>query len=662
MMRLGIDTGGTYTDAVLLADDGRVVATAKALTTHGDLFGGIAEAVQAVMALAPEAAARRVTLVGLSTTLATNALVEGKGGRPGLVMIGLSPESVARGGLDAALGGAPRAFVAGGHDAFGREQAALDVQALDTAVEAMRHAVDGFAVTAAFAVRNPAHELAAAARITACSGLPVTMSSELTSRLDAPRRALTTLLNARLIPMIDRLIEALERLLRELAIDAPLMVVRGDGALMAAAVARSRPVETILSGPAASVVGAAHLSGLDDAVVTDVGGTTTDVAILEGGRPRLAARGALVGGHRTMVEAIDLATTGLGGDSEVHRAADGTLALGPRRLVPLALLAHRYPAVLRDLEATLDRTQSRTTDGRFALRLPSSHEERRRSKSQERLLVLLEAGPVPLETVVDREHLAIPLRALVAEGSVAVAGFTPSDAAHVLGLQNGWSVAAAMLGGALEARKAESPLSAEDLATAVMEAARTASAQALVEAAWEASGGRAAALAAIRADPLFVRALEGGEVGRMLALTLALDRPVVAIGGPAALFYDGVPERLGSRLVLPPHHRVGNAVGAVVGEVVRHVERVATRVSEERLALYLGDRVLELADPAAAVQILEEEARAAALAAARAAGATDPAVTVAVEEDRATPEGGAELVIEIRVRATARGRPRQAVA
>src|SRR5690606_13092405 len=116
-----------------------------------------------------------------------------------------------------------------------------------------------------------------------------TMSHELSARLGGPRRALTTLLNARLIAMIDRLVAATEGFLAARGIAAPLMVVRGDGALVSAAFARLRPIETILSGPAASLVGARHLTGLDAAVVSDIGGTTTDVAVLDRGRPPLRA-------------------------------------------------------------------------------------------------------------------------------------------------------------------------------------------------------------------------------------------------------------------------------------------------------------------------------------------------------------------------------------
>ena len=110
------------------------------------------------------------------------------------------------------------------------------------------------------------------------------------------------------------------------------MVVRGNGSLVSADFVRERPVETILSGPAASLLGAAHLVGEKDAIISDIGGTTTDIAALRDGRFDLGARGATVGGHRTMVEAVAMATHGLGGDSEVllaDRALGADLVVGP---------------------------------------------------------------------------------------------------------------------------------------------------------------------------------------------------------------------------------------------------------------------------------------------------------------------------------------------
>src|SRR5690606_37071265 len=151
----------------------------------------------------------------------------------------------------------PVLFVPGGHDVHGNA-APLILDDLEAALPELAPSVSAFAVCAYFAVRNPAHEVAVAGLIHERTGLPVTASHELSAKLGGPRRALTTLLNARLIAMIDRLVAATEGFLTARGIAAPLMVVRGDGALVSAAFARLRPIETILSGPAASIVGARH--------------------------------------------------------------------------------------------------------------------------------------------------------------------------------------------------------------------------------------------------------------------------------------------------------------------------------------------------------------------------------------------------------------------
>jgi N-methylhydantoinase A/oxoprolinase/acetone carboxylase beta subunit len=255
-LRLGIDTGGTYTDAVLLDPADRVLAAAKALTTRHDLAQGIGEAVRGVRAhsTAP------IGLVCLSTTLATNAIVEGRGGRAALLLVGMAEDALRRGGLERALGDAPVGRIAGGHRADGSEHHPLDHAGAEALVARLAPEVESFAVCGEFAVRNPAHERAVAA-IARAAGRPVTCSHALTARLDAPRRALTSWLNARLIPEIATLIDAVSGQLTELAITAPVMVVTGDGSLIGVELARLRPVETILSGPAASVVGAAFLAG-----------------------------------------------------------------------------------------------------------------------------------------------------------------------------------------------------------------------------------------------------------------------------------------------------------------------------------------------------------------------------------------------------------------
>ncbi|MCX7286775.1 MAG: hydantoinase/oxoprolinase family protein, partial [Rhodobacterales bacterium] len=360
---LGVDTGGTYTDAVILDEAANLIlGKAKALTSRQDLAVGIGQAVDAAIAAAGISAGQ-VALVSLSTTLATNALVEGQGARVALVFIGFDPRDLGRGGLTEALKGDPVVSLPGGHTHAGTEAAPLELARLEDLVRALGDEVSGFAVASSFATRNPAHEIAARDLIRRVTGRPVTCSHELSANLNGPKRALTAVLNARLIGMIDRLVAACERHLATVGIDAPLMVVRGDGALISAAMVRERPIETILSGPAASIVGARWLTGASDALVSDIGGTTTDVALLRGGLPEIDPMGARVGGFRTMVEAVAMRTTGLGGDSEVHLVTEGLtggLRLGPRRLMPVSLLAMDHGPMVH---AALDRWLSNDAVG-----------------------------------------------------------------------------------------------------------------------------------------------------------------------------------------------------------------------------------------------------------------------------------------------------------
>ena len=446
---LGIDTGGTYTDAVLFNPEAGVKARAKSLTTRHDLSEGIRGAVENVLAETGTDPSS-IRLASLSTTLATNALVEGQGGRVCLVMIGFGPEDLERDGLKQALGADPVIFLAGGHNVHGHETP-LDTAALLSQIDQLAGAVTAFAVAGYFAVRNPEHELRVRELIRERTHLPVTCSHELSSKLGGPRRALTTLLNARLVSMIDRLIGSSEDFLKARGIEAPLMVVRGDGALISAAEARLRPIETILSGPAASLVGARFLTGLDNAVVSDIGGTTTDVAILDAGRPRLDENGAVVGGYRTMVQAVAMRTYGLGGDSEVHvntRGLESALALGPRRVLPLCLIGQQHGAEVHEaLERQIKATHSGRHDGRFAVR--SGLPDRFASgllPADQALYDRIADKPVALNDLLVSSMQKTSLDRLVSRGLVHISAITPSDAMHVLGRQGQWDTEAARLG------------------------------------------------------------------------------------------------------------------------------------------------------------------------------------------------------------------------
>ncbi|OBZ93728.1 hydantoinase [Pararhizobium polonicum] len=658
---LGIDTGGTYTDAVLFSETEGVVAKAKALTTRHDLSVGIAGAVDAVLEQA-KVPAGAISLVSLSTTLATNALVEGQGGRAGLVMIGFGPEDLKRDGLQEALGSDPVIFLPGGHNVHGGETP-LDMTALDEALPQLSAQVSSFAVAGYFAVRNPAHEQRVRDRIRDVSHLPVTCSHELSSKLGGPRRALTTLLNARLVSMIDRLIGACEGFLQQRGIDVPMMVVRGDGALISAAEARLRPIETILSGPAASLVGARHLTGLDNAVVSDIGGTTTDVAVLDQGRPRLDGEGAVVGGFRTMVEAVAMRTFGLGGDSEVRindRGLQARIDLGPRRFLPLSLAAFQHAdAVISVLERQLRTAHGGRHDGRFAVRtgLPD-HLASGLQPQEQALYERIGAVPVALESLLTSTLQKATLDRLVARGLVHICGLTPSDAMHVLGRQDQWNATAARLGAELAARVKDGsgkPIasSAEALSDMIVARLTRQSAEVILSSCLAEDGAAIDPAVSLAVD----RALKR-EPG-IVAFSLSLDRPLVGLGASAPVYYPAIADMLGAESRIPPEAGVANAVGAVVGQVRASVTVFVT-VPEEGIFIVNGagpsSRFL---DEGAAFASARARAQMAALTSARSNGADEPAVMMREEIDAPDIEGSRKLV-EARFTAIASGRPRVA--
>ncbi|WP_238372271.1 hydantoinase/oxoprolinase family protein [Heliomarina baculiformis] len=659
---LGVDTGGTYTDAVLLRGEDEVIASAKALTTRQDLAIGVGEAVGAVLGKAGVSAAE-VSLASLSTTLATNALVEGQGGRVALVYIGFREEDLARHGLAEVLRGDPSVVLAGGHDHAGGAVCPLDVAGLRGFLDEVAGGVSAFAVAGQFATRNPGHEIEAARVIAEVTGLPVTCSHQLSARLNGPKRAVTAVLNARLVGMIDRLIGRAQDVLGEIGVTAPMMVVRGDGALMSAEQARLRPIETILSGPAASLVGARWLTGAQTALVSDIGGTTTDVAMLREGRPLIDPGGARVGGHRTMVEAVAMRTTGLGGDSQVHVEVEGLrggVRLGPRRLVPVALMAREAPEVVhRALETQLRAQSVGEYDGRFLRAvpgLPAGGLSAREATLLERI-----EGVQPMGAVLRTRMEQGALGRLVDRGLVQVAGVTPSDASHLLGRLEAWDGAAAEKALALMARRriGSGERLAPDagaLARMIVDQLTQQTALALLEAAFAEEGEAFDAAPEVLArHELMARALAGHR--GVLALEARLNVDVIGLGASAPAYYPAVGERLGRRMILPEHAGVANAIGAVVGRVTVRRSGTVTCPAEGRFRVHLAEGPEDFAESEAAMARLEEVLKAEALAAASGAEGVQISVT---RDVRVAQAEAREVFVEAVVTVEASGRPRVA--
>jgi N-methylhydantoinase A/oxoprolinase/acetone carboxylase beta subunit len=654
---IGVDTGGTYTDAaVIAAHDHKVIASAKAITTKGDLAIGVTEAISKAVASLPQGLQPEdISLVSVSTTLATNAVVEGHGSSVGVILAGFDAQMAERTGIAKAFPGMPIEIIAGGHDHNGDERAALDMMALKVAVERIGGRCDAFAVASSFAVRNPAHEHVIREVITSSTGKPVTLSTELSSALDAPRRALTAALNARLISRISLLIDAVGRAMASLEIVCPLMIVKGDGTLALADTVAKRPIETVLSGPAASLVGARWLSGLGDFIMSDMGGTTTDVGVLQEGRPRVTEEGAEVGGWRTMVKAIDVRTIGLGGDSEIGFGPNGALSVGPQRIVPVSLIAGRFPEVLAMLDADLADTEGGSMHGRFVVHpfgASGTPVVSELSAREREILDLVTDRPKPIRKVAISSGAQRALAALKRKGLIQICGFTPSDAAHVLGLQANWSKPAAEKAAQVLVRfremKMPSPERLRDFCEEVWsEVVRLTGRVILDTALGQKTGG-----------DILVDAVCSGRGSLGLArIVVSPQVPVVAVGGPVKIYYGEVGRRLAAEIVFPDFCDVANAVGAATGVVARNVTITVEGDGSGLFRLHGPAGTESFGSGAAALAAAETLARKTALAAVAQMGATKPEVKVSVIKSYLPDTVDDNGLLEADVTAEAVGRP-----
>ncbi|MEM7075284.1 MAG: hydantoinase/oxoprolinase family protein [Pseudomonadota bacterium] len=659
---LGVDTGGTYTDAVLVEDQSRVIASAKSLTTKHDLSLGVGRAIAQVLEDS-KVPPSDIGLASLSTTLATNALVEGQGGRVALVYVGFREVDLESHGLRDALAGDPALVLTGGHDHSGRETVALDETAFLAWLETLS-GVSAFAVASQFATRNPDHERRIADLLQERTGRPVTCSHHLSSQLNGPKRALTAVLNARLVGMIARLIDLTGATLNDLGIKAPLMVVRGDGALISAVQAQEKPIETILSGPAASLVGARWLTGAETAIVSDIGGTTTDIALLRDGKPALDPAGARVGPWRTMVEAVAMRTTGLGGDSEVHvidEGLTGGLYLGPRRVVPISLLATEAPDIVHDALDQQVRSETRGEhDARFVRAVQGLDTDGLASKDG---ALLERIGPdvQPLGSVLRSRLDGSALQRLLRRGLVQVSGVTPSDASHVLGWLQDWDVDAALKALTLMSRmsfgdgsrvSADAGVLAQNIVNQLTEQTSLAVLETVFaeeEAAFDPAPG-------LLARHILMRRALDGYCG-LLRLEAGLEVPLIGLGASAPTYYPAVGKRLCAEMRLPEHAGVANAIGAVAGLVTFQRTGTVTSPSDGCFRVHFNTGPQDFRDENDALQsletVLEHETR----AEAERAGASDIKLSVSRDFRKATIESQ-DVFIEATVRVEASGRPR----
>jgi N-methylhydantoinase A/oxoprolinase/acetone carboxylase beta subunit len=668
---LGIDTGGTYTDGVLLDYRSRkVLASHKSLTTKRDFSIGIENVIEGIRIEDPSA----IRMVSISTTLATNAIAEGKGKRVALFLIGYDPDLIASFQMEHRFVTPLFTYFEGGHDLYGQEKAALDLPAILARVNEIRGQVDAIAVSSYFSPLNPEHENRAYEAISRISDLPIVLGHQLSTRLGSVERATTAALNASLLAVLQDFVIAVRRAMDRRHIDAPLMVVRGDGTLMSDEFAARTPVETIHSGPAASAIGGRFLSGLDDMLVVDVGGTTTDIALIRDGQVTVSEEGATVSGYKTSVSAANLLSIALGGDSHITLSREKEIAIGPERVTPLAYLAWVHPGVGKQLQALRRRPWAQATpdwlEYWFLLREPEDAAPFETGRERE-LVEFLRSGPRPVPEIL--RHLGllhagqIGARELLRQEIIGQAGLTPTDLMHVEGTYDQWDAGASAA--ALEVFAHHQFLEPDDLRPQIWDQIRQKIVHAaltfLSEKKLELPLGRRAAATRQR-DERHVSPKDE-DIGRwffynslydthpQLETQIRLRLPMIGIGAPAGIVLASAAEALNTELVLPEYHFVANAVGAIAGTVMVTEEiLVYPRLDSSGLEVvgYYVQASDERHEFEAAAEALAHARRLAeerALGAAIRSGADNPQVMV---------ETSADGLDTYRVRAKAVGNPR----
>lgn len=529
---IGIDTGGTYTDGVIIDNDNKVIlAKAKQSTTHHDLAIGSGKVIRELLTTSGVRPDNIVNLI-VSSTLATNSVVENKGARVALLVIGYVRHFKLP--VKAVI------YLKGGHTITGAEEEPLELEYLVETVTSLKDEVDAYGVCSAMSIKNPAHELVAEKAITMLDPKPVFCSHRTSNIAGMQERAATAGLHAKLMPVMKHFIDGIQQGMEESNINCPLFIVNGNGKIIPSEKAVEFAGGTVASGPACTALfGAQHTQ--KDALIVDVGGTTTDIAMIRDGKPLLAPEGCEIGGWRTHVEAVDMFTGGIGGDSHVHVNKKAILTLGPGRVIPLAM-ADQIP----EIDSWLG-VEEKT-------KLVMLQDEESCNDDCEVVGFLKKHGPATLKDIYEATGLGgvtieKRLEHLFRRQSVTELGFTPTDALHVLdqislGNKQQAYKGAMILGSALN-------LSPEQFSTEVIKQTTEKIATLILEYICRQYWGTS-----------LTNFLSTRNSHPLIGVDFTIKVPLVGVGAAAPHLLPQVAERLHTEVVFPENCEVGNAIGA----------------------------------------------------------------------------------------------------
>ena len=447
-----------------------------------------------------------------------------------------------------------------------------DWDALRANAKAWFHDVEAAAVCEIYGVRNGGVlEQKAAEILTEETGLPVMCASVLFSGLSSLERAASALLNAGLLPVTNHFLNAVKDAFHQRGITADLMIVRSDSSLMSCEYSAKHAVETLLSGPAASALGGCALTGADYAVAVDIGGTTTDIALVDNYTPVLSDEGIRVGGWRTLVKGLFASSFALGGDSVIRWTLED-MTLGPDRVIPLCVLGARYPFLENILRQQIESVPAHTQPLHEFLTLACADWRDLPLGGRERTLcAALEEHPLSVQQASDLLHIecyALNTHTLEKLGVILRAGLTPTDIMHALGDFVQYNRTFSILG--LRFAAASLGISPETLCEKVYERMQR-----------EVFFGVSRMLLEYSSPYYRRHGIDSGvqELLRMqwdarktggntlLQYLFRSPAKLIGIGGPTHLFLPAVAQALGAECIIPDSAATANAVGAVTGKI-----------------------------------------------------------------------------------------------
>jgi len=525
---IGIDTGGTFTDSVLKnLETGEIESFAKVPTTHYDLGKGI-EACLEILLRNKDIKKDEIKVIGVSSTLATNAVVEKKGGDTALFIIGIEKH------MELPVAGFK--FIEGGHDVFGNEVKELDMEALLDGVLFFKGRVDSYAVVSAMSFANPAHELVAKKAINLVDEKPVYISSDVSSAPGLEERAATAVLNARLMPVMEDFIKGLKRSVEKYADIKTLKIIDGEGGFLNFDEAVERSVKTFGSGPASTAY--FGVLNMDNAVVCDIGGTTTDILLVEDKKP-VTDETSRIGDLDTHVKTVRMKTIGLGGDSRIGLDLRKNLFIGPKRVEPLCFK--------ENIESPEKWMEFFENDVLYYL---SSNKN----------------VPLEIEEVLGRKEFASikdfydemgrsektkeKIEDFVNRGILGVCGFTPTDVLCILERIDAPFKEHAHAGAEVIAKELD--ISVNQLCEKILEKIEDRIVDSIVEFLTTHSSGK-------KIEEVF----PDWRKNKYLNIEFGSKFPVIGAGAAAGHFLEGVSKKLKTELILPRFHEVGNALGAL---------------------------------------------------------------------------------------------------